>query len=82
MPRAPAKPAPSPTHLEPQEGELLEYLASARDLAGAPLYDAVHALRLARDRGRLRASVALFCEVRVAGTGGAGQACDCVRTDL
>lgn len=46
-----------------QEGELLEYLASARDLAGAPLYDAVHALRLARDRGRLRASVALFCEV-------------------
>ena len=47
----------------PQEGELLEYLASARDLAGAPLYDAVHALRLARDRGRLRASVALFCEV-------------------
>lgn len=48
-----------------QEQELLEYLASARDLAGRPLYDAVHALRLARERGRLRASVALFCEVRL-----------------
>lgn len=52
-----------------QEPELLEYLASARDLAGRPLYDAVHALRLARDRGRLRASVALFCEVRWGGGG-------------
>lgn len=47
-----------------QEQELLDYLSSAHDLGGRPLYDPVHALRLARDRGRLRASVALFCEVR------------------
>jgi hypothetical protein len=46
-----------------QEQQLLDYLTSGRDLAGRPLYDPVHALRLARDRGCLRASVALFCEV-------------------
>lgn len=49
---------------DPQEQQLLDYLASARSLTGRPLYDPVHALRLARDRGCLRASVALFCEVR------------------
>ncbi|PSC73297.1 vacuolar sorting-associated 18-like protein [Micractinium conductrix] len=46
-----------------QEEQLLEYLASARSLSDRPLYDPVHALRLARERRRLRASVALFCEV-------------------
>lgn len=46
-----------------QEQQLLDYLSSARSLTGRPLYDPVHALRLARDRGCLRASVALFCEV-------------------
>lgn len=56
--------APTPRHPPQQEQDLLDYLASARDLGGAPLYDPVHALRLARDRGCLRASVALYCEVR------------------
>ncbi|KAL4423908.1 hypothetical protein ABPG75_001209 [Micractinium tetrahymenae] len=46
-----------------QEQQLLDYLSSARSLIGRPLYDPVHALRLARDRGCLRASVTLFCEV-------------------
>lgn len=47
----------------PQEQQLLDYLSTARSLTGRPLYDPVHALRLARDRSCLRASVALFCEV-------------------
>ncbi|KAI3432414.1 hypothetical protein D9Q98_003968 [Chlorella vulgaris] len=46
-----------------EEQELLDYLAAARDPGGRPLYDPVAALRLARDRGCLRASVALYCEV-------------------
>lgn len=58
----------APRGLLPQEQQLLDYLTSGRDLAGRPLYDPVHALRLARDRGCLRASVALFCEVRWAGS--------------
>eukprot|EP00887_Chlorella_sp_A99_P003324 scaffold26.g3324.t1 len=48
------------------EGPLLEYLASAgRDLLGRPQYDPVHALRLVRERGRLRAAVQLFCELGI-----------------
>ncbi|EFN52342.1 hypothetical protein CHLNCDRAFT_139164 [Chlorella variabilis] len=48
---------------EAQEQELLDYLAAARGPSGRPLYDPVSALRLARDRRRLRACVALYCEV-------------------
>jgi len=50
--------------LEPEsEGALLEHLSSSRDALGAPLYDVVHALRLSRDHGRRRATVALLAEV-------------------
>lgn len=45
------------------EVELLEHLATARDVMGRPLYDAVHALRLCREHGRQRATVALLAEV-------------------
>ena len=38
------------------EDALLEYLGGARDPLGRPLYDPVHALRLARERGCLRVS--------------------------
>ncbi|KAK9789373.1 hypothetical protein WJX73_010275 [Symbiochloris irregularis] len=48
---------------EADEGPLLQYLASARDPFGKPLYDAQYALRLARERNCKHASVALFCEL-------------------
>lgn len=48
---------------EVEEGPLLQYLATARDPLGRPLYDAQYALRLARQRDRVHASVALFCEL-------------------
>lgn len=44
------------------EGVLLEHLATARDARGRPLYDVVHALRLARECRRDRATVALLSE--------------------
>ena len=46
-----------------QEPALLDFLATARDPLGRPLYDPVHALRLAREWGRHRATVALLAEV-------------------
>ena len=46
-----------------EEDALLEYLATARDALGRPLYDPVHALRLAREWNRPRAMVALLSEV-------------------
>ena len=48
---------------EPEEGPLLQYLASARNPLGRPLYDAQYALRLVRQRDCKHASVALFCEL-------------------
>ena len=48
---------------EAEEGPLLQYLATARDPLGRPLYDAQYALRLVRQRDRIHASVALFCEL-------------------
>ena len=48
---------------EAEEGPLLQYLATARNPLGRPLYDAQYALRLVRQRNRLHASVALFCEL-------------------
>ncbi|KAL3143378.1 hypothetical protein ABBQ38_002206 [Trebouxia sp. C0009 RCD-2024] len=51
--------------LEDQEGPLLQYLASARDLLGRPLYDPQTALRLARQRNKLHASVQLLCDLNL-----------------
>ena len=51
--------------LEDQEGPLLQYLANARDLLGRPLYDPQTALRLARQRNKLRASVQLLCDLNL-----------------
>lgn len=51
--------------LEEQEGPLLQYLASARDLLGRPLYDPQTALRLARQRNKLQASVQLLCDLNL-----------------
>ena len=48
---------------EVEEGQLLQYLTAARDPLGRPLYDAQYALRLVRQRNRMHASVALFCEL-------------------
>ena len=47
------------------EGPLLAYLASARNSLGRTLYDAQYALRLARQRRKHHACVALFCELRL-----------------
>lgn len=49
--------------LDSDEAPLLQYLASARDVLGRPLYDPQFALRLARQRGCLRACITLFCDV-------------------
>ena len=49
--------------LNADEAPLLQYLASARDVLGRPLYDPQFALRLARQRGCLRACITLFCDV-------------------
>ena len=49
--------------LNSDEAPLLQYLASARDVLGRPLYDPQFALRLARQRGCLRACITLFCDV-------------------
>ncbi|KAL4539605.1 hypothetical protein Ndes2437B_g02032 [Nannochloris sp. 'desiccata'] len=46
-----------------QEHVLLDHLTTARDILGRPLYDPVHALRLAQELGRHRATVELLCEV-------------------
>ena len=51
--------------LEEQEGPLLQYLANARDLLGRPLYDPQTALRLARQRNKLQASVQLLCDLNL-----------------
>eukprot|EP00884_Botryococcus_braunii_P001644 jgi/Botrbrau1/11480/Bobra.0360s0007.1 len=48
---------------EEDDAALLAHLASARDPLGVPLYDPQYALRLARQWGRRRASIALFCEL-------------------
>ena len=56
---------------EPEEGPLLQYLSTARDPLGRPLYDAQYALRLARERDRMHASVALFCELAMYEVSGA-----------
>lgn len=50
---------------EKQEGPLLQYLASARDLLGRPLYDPQTALRLARQRNKLQACVQLLCDLNL-----------------
>lgn len=50
---------------EEQEGPLLQYLASARDLLGRPLYDPQTALRLARQRNKLQACVQLLCDLNL-----------------
>ncbi|GAX74136.1 hypothetical protein CEUSTIGMA_g1585.t1 [Chlamydomonas eustigma] len=47
--------------LAPDEASLLSYLSRARDLLGQPLYDVRHSLRLATERGKLRACVKLLC---------------------
>ena len=47
------------------EGDLLAFLSSARDGLARPLYDAQYALRLARQRRRHHACVALFCELHL-----------------
>ena len=49
--------------LSSDEAPLLQYLASARDVLRRPLYDPQFALRLARQRGCLRACITLFCDV-------------------
>ena len=46
-----------------EEEVLLQYLESARNAVGRPLYDPVHALRLAREWGRHRATVTLLAEM-------------------
>jgi hypothetical protein len=46
-----------------QEHALLDHLTTARDVLGRPFYDPVHALRLAQESGRYRATVELLCEV-------------------
>lgn len=45
------------------EGALLEYLAAARDPLGAPMYEPLFALRVARQGGCLTACVQLLCEL-------------------
>jgi hypothetical protein len=49
--------------LEPEEQLLLNYLASAKSPLGRPFYDPKAALRLATERGKLRACVALLCQL-------------------
>lgn len=49
--------------LEPDEQLLLNYLASAKSPLGRPFYDPKAALRLATERGKLRACVALLCQL-------------------
>ena len=50
---------------EEDESDLLAFLSSARNPLGRPLYDAQYALRLARQRKRHHACVALFCELHL-----------------
>lgn len=50
---------------EEDESALLAFLSGARNALGRPLYDAQYALRLARQRLRLHACVALFCELHL-----------------
>jgi hypothetical protein len=63
-PSSPATRAPAPPPATADERPLLDFLRRARcRRTGRPLYDPRYALRVARERGRTRATVALMCEL-------------------
>ena len=51
--------------LDEDETELMDHLNAAKDVLGNPLYSPQFALRVARQRGSQRASVALLCQLNL-----------------
>ena len=51
--------------LDEDETELMDHLNAAKDVLGNPLYSPQFALRVARQRGSQKASVALLCQLNL-----------------